>query len=149
MRGYLDRPIGETVVRLCAAMGLDPEACQPDGETWRVRRAPLDFELRLEERRANTALLRLPFLPPLLGRVVLMTPTGAVESAHFPTLDAPRPVPPHKGEGGRAHPLTTPSSIRLFAVATIPSSLDRGFQPSMRRALALLAFLRLPSSGRI
>ena len=50
MRGYLDRPIGETVTRLCAAMGLDPDACEPDGETWRVRRPPLDFELRLEER---------------------------------------------------------------------------------------------------
>jgi len=50
MRGYLDRPVGETVVRLCAALGLDPEACEPDGETWRVRRPPLDFELRLEER---------------------------------------------------------------------------------------------------
>jgi hypothetical protein len=50
MRGYLDRPIGETVARLCAALGLDPEACEPDGETWRVRRPPLDFELRIEER---------------------------------------------------------------------------------------------------
>ena len=50
MRGYLDRPVGETVSRLCAAMGLDPEACESDGETWRVRRPTLDFELRLEER---------------------------------------------------------------------------------------------------
>ena len=38
MRGYLDRPIGETVALLCAAMGLDPEACERDGETWRIRR---------------------------------------------------------------------------------------------------------------
>jgi hypothetical protein len=50
MRGYLDRPVGETVARLCAAMGLDPEACETDGDTWRVRRPPLDFELRVEER---------------------------------------------------------------------------------------------------
>ena len=50
MRGWLDRPVGETVARLCAAMGLDPEACEPDGETWRVRRPVLNFELRLEER---------------------------------------------------------------------------------------------------
>ena len=50
MRGWLDRPIGETVSRLCAAMGLDPEACESDGDTWRVRRPILDFELRLEER---------------------------------------------------------------------------------------------------
>jgi hypothetical protein len=50
MRGYLDRPVGETVSRLCAALGLDPEACESDGETWRVRRPVLNFELRLEER---------------------------------------------------------------------------------------------------
>jgi len=50
MRGYLDRPVGETVGRLCAALGLDPEACESDGEAWRVRRPPLNFELRLEER---------------------------------------------------------------------------------------------------
>ena len=54
MRGYLDRPVGETVAKLCAALGLDPEACElasePGGETWIVRRPPLDFELRLEER---------------------------------------------------------------------------------------------------
>ena len=50
MRGYLDRPVGETVARLCAAMGLDPEACESDGETWRVRRPVLNWELRLEER---------------------------------------------------------------------------------------------------
>ncbi len=50
MRGYLDRPVGETVAKLCAALGLDPEACEPDGDTWRVRRPPLDFELRIEEK---------------------------------------------------------------------------------------------------
>ncbi len=35
MRGYLERPVGETVAKLCAA--LDPEACERDGDTWRVR----------------------------------------------------------------------------------------------------------------
>ena len=50
MRGYLDRPVGETVKKLCAAMGLDPDACVPDGETWRVRRPPTEFERSLEER---------------------------------------------------------------------------------------------------
>jgi hypothetical protein len=53
MRGYLDRPVGETVARLCAAIGLDPAACEPDGDAWRVRRPPLDFEVRLEERARN------------------------------------------------------------------------------------------------
>jgi hypothetical protein len=63
MRGYLDRPVGETVARLCAAMGLDPEACESDGETWRVRRPVLDFELRLEERARKFP----PSFPPLYG----------------------------------------------------------------------------------
>ncbi len=50
MRGYLDRPVGETVAKLCAALGLDPQACEPDGDAWRVRRPPLDFEARVEEK---------------------------------------------------------------------------------------------------
>ena len=49
-RGYLDRPVGETVAKLCAALGLDPDACALDGETWRVRRAPTEFERLLAER---------------------------------------------------------------------------------------------------
>ena len=72
MRGYLDRPIGETVVRLCAAMGLDPDACESDGETWRVRRPPLDFELRLEERARKFP----PPLPP--------SPSGEGQDAKHP-----------------------------------------------------------------
>jgi 16S rRNA (guanine1207-N2)-methyltransferase len=31
-----------------------------------------------------------------------MKPMQSVDDPHFPTLDATRPVPPHKGEGGRA-----------------------------------------------
>ena len=50
MCGYLDRPVGETVAKLCAALGLDPQACEPDGDAWRVRRPPIDFELRIEEK---------------------------------------------------------------------------------------------------
>ena len=63
MRGYLDRPVGETVARLCAAMGLDPEACESDGETWRVRRPPTEFERSLEERaREHPDPSSLPFM---------------------------------------------------------------------------------------
>jgi hypothetical protein len=91
MRGYLDRPVGETVARLCAAMGLDPEACEPDGETWRVRRPVLNFELRLEERAR-----KFPPPSPEVGRdrsrsdqggEVSMKPDGAVESATLPHPD--------------------------------------------------------------
>ena len=49
-RGWLDRPVGETVARLCAAVDLDPDSCALVGETWRVRRPPRDFELFLERR---------------------------------------------------------------------------------------------------
>ena len=48
-RGYLDRPVGETVAKLCAALGLDPDACALDGETWKVRRAPTEFERTRDE----------------------------------------------------------------------------------------------------
>ena len=49
-RGWLDRPVGETVARLCAALDLDPDSCARVGEAWRVRRPPRDFEIFLERR---------------------------------------------------------------------------------------------------
>jgi hypothetical protein len=38
--GYLDRPVGETVAKLCAIVGLDPGACALEDGAWRVRRPP-------------------------------------------------------------------------------------------------------------
>ena len=109
MRGYLDRPVGETVARLAAALGLDPDACVPDGETWRVRRPPLDFELRLEERHRKYGA---PPPSPSWGgtgceasRVGYGRATTACAfSGESPTLTASPSVPPHKGEGGRFAP---------------------------------------------
>jgi hypothetical protein len=49
-RGYLDRPVGETVAKLCAALGLDPDSCTPDGDAWRIRRPTTEFEMLLDER---------------------------------------------------------------------------------------------------
>jgi hypothetical protein len=49
-RGWLGRPVGETVARLCAALDLDPDSCAQVGDAWRVRRPPRDFELFLERR---------------------------------------------------------------------------------------------------
>ena len=83
MRGYLDRPVGETVARLCAAMGLDPEACASDGETWRVRRPTLDFELRLEERARKYGA---PPPPP--------SPSGEGQDAEHPGWGSPADPPP-------------------------------------------------------
>src|SRR6202012_893114 len=44
---------------------------------------------------------------------------------------------------------TSPSFIRLSAFARIDSSLERGHQPSMRRAFALVAFFVFRSSEMI
>jgi hypothetical protein len=108
MRGYLDRRVGERVAKLCAALGLDPDACEPDGETWRVRRPPLDFELRIKEKArkysAPSSLPRSgegqdakhPGWGPLSPRPLML-----VTIPHSPTLTASPSVPPHKGEGGR------------------------------------------------
>jgi len=38
--GYLDRPVGETLAKLCAIVGLDPGACVLDDGVWRVWEAP-------------------------------------------------------------------------------------------------------------
>ena len=46
--GYLDRPVGETVAKLCADLGLDPDICLFDGDVWKVRRIISEFEERRE-----------------------------------------------------------------------------------------------------
>jgi hypothetical protein len=83
-RGYLDRPVGETVERLCAAVGLDPGACERDGDVWIIRRPPTEFETHLPP--------DLPNVPP---------PCGEGGSA--------RPSPP--GEGVSAHRAETGGEV--------------------------------------
>ena len=39
-RDYLDRPVGETVARLCAKLNFDPTSCIDDDGTWMVRCPP-------------------------------------------------------------------------------------------------------------
>lgn len=43
-RDFLDRPVGETIARLCATLGLDPALCVTDGAAWKVRRDPFLHE---------------------------------------------------------------------------------------------------------
>ena len=88
MCGYLDRPVGETVVKLCAAMGLDPDACEPDGDAWRVRRPPLDFELRVEEKARK--------YPP--------SPSGEGQDAKHPGWGSPADPPPPGISSTLPHP---------------------------------------------
>jgi hypothetical protein len=45
-RDFLDRPVGETIARLCKTLGLDPALCVRDGDGWKVRREPFPFELK-------------------------------------------------------------------------------------------------------
>jgi hypothetical protein len=52
---FLDRPPGETIARLCATLGLDPEFCVQDGDTWMLRRPPYTFQTRQEEKRGSSA----------------------------------------------------------------------------------------------
>jgi hypothetical protein len=57
---WLNRPVGETVVKLCATLGLDPGDCVKRGDTWFVRRAPTPYETRREARNSKS-------IPPLHG----------------------------------------------------------------------------------
>ena len=104
MRGYLDRPVGETVAKLCAALGLDPEACAPDGAAWRVRRW---ISKRGWKKKPESTVVFPPSLP-LMERDRRRSRQGGdlsprqrtpVMTPHNPTLDASHPVPPHEGEG--------------------------------------------------
>ena len=56
---WLTRPIGETVARLCLALGLAPDICVKRGDTWWVRRSDTSYEIIQEEKRGS--------LPPLYG----------------------------------------------------------------------------------
>jgi hypothetical protein len=55
LRGYLDRPVGETVAKLCAALGLDPDVVLFDGGAWKIRRTPSEFEAAREAFRRKAA----------------------------------------------------------------------------------------------
>ena len=59
MRGYLDRPVGETVARLCAALGVDPDTCTLDDGAWTVVCPPSVFE-QLAAERTNKSPASLP-----------------------------------------------------------------------------------------
>ena len=44
LHGYVDRPVGETVARLCKTLGLSPDLCIQDADGWKIRRDPYPFE---------------------------------------------------------------------------------------------------------
>jgi hypothetical protein len=49
---WRSRPIGETVAKLCVALGLAPDSCVKRGETWWVRRSDTAYEIIQKEKRA-------------------------------------------------------------------------------------------------
>ena len=53
---WLNRPVGETVTKLCVALGLGPDSCIMQGDNWIVRRPNTDYEIILEERRTSSSL---------------------------------------------------------------------------------------------
>jgi hypothetical protein len=46
------RPVGETVTRLCVALGLAPDSCVKRGDTWWVRRSDTSYEIIQAQKRA-------------------------------------------------------------------------------------------------
>ena len=50
---WLNRPVGETVAKLCVALGLEPDACVKRGDTWRVRRCNTAYENMQAKKRGN------------------------------------------------------------------------------------------------
>ena len=53
-KDYLDRPVGETVARLCAALGFDQQICIEQGVAWMVRSEPYHFENARDSRPSRT-----------------------------------------------------------------------------------------------
>jgi hypothetical protein len=58
-KDYLDRPIGETVTRLCAELGLPADTCVKQGDTWLVKRPPTAYRIFREAQATESPLLPL------------------------------------------------------------------------------------------
>ena len=52
-RDWLERPVGETVAKLCVALGLAPDTCIKEGAAWLVNRTPSAYEIFREARAAS------------------------------------------------------------------------------------------------
>ena len=73
---YLTRPVGETVARLCEALGLPPDTCVKRDGVWMVRRSMTDFEKIQAKKRSS--------LPPPCGEGQTAKPSGwgSVDDIH-------------------------------------------------------------------
>jgi hypothetical protein len=52
---WLNRPIGETVAKLCVALGLSPDSCVKRGGVWMIRRPSTPYEVLQDQKRASSA----------------------------------------------------------------------------------------------
>ena len=85
---WLTRPVGETVARLCVALGLAPDSCVKRGETWMIRRPDSAYETILEEKRGSSPSL------PRSGEGQTTKPSGWDAAGHPPDIeDAAAPHP--------------------------------------------------------
>ena len=72
---WLNRPIGETVAKLCVALDLAPDSCVKRGDTWLIRRPNTAYETIQEEKRGS----RLPPSPSGEGPTPKASGWGSVD----------------------------------------------------------------------
>ena len=151
MRGYLDRPVGETVAKLCAALGLDPKPARPTAPPGAS--AAHRWISKPGSKKKPKSMVFLPPSPEV-GRVRMRSIQGGelsprhrtpVITPHSPTLTAEPvlrralrtnrgpSVHPHKGEGGRVCLL---HHLSYIPCATTPAA-TRG------RPMKTIAFIRV------
>ena len=57
LRDYLTRPVGETIAKLCVALGLPADACVKQDGVWLIARDPSPYEKYRQTRAADQATL--------------------------------------------------------------------------------------------
>jgi hypothetical protein len=84
---WLDRPIGETVARLCAELGLPADTCVRQGDAWLVKRPPTPYRIFRDH------LERRPPSPSGEGQTAKPSGWGSLDEVHPPAESATLPHP--------------------------------------------------------
>ena len=56
-RDWLNRPVGETVAKLCVSLGLHPDSCIKRGDAWMIRRPDTEYEIIRDSRQPSSSSL--------------------------------------------------------------------------------------------
>ncbi len=56
-RDWLNRPVGETVAKLCVSLGLRPDSCIKRGDAWMIRRPDTEYEIIRDSRQPSSSSL--------------------------------------------------------------------------------------------